>query len=426
MARPQPFDGAPPPAPAPLNLAIINQFYPPDLSPTAHLVASLAEHRAEKGDAVTVIASQASYVHASKVEPRRRRTDNPRVLRVWSPALGKGTLVKRLLDYLAFYVLAAYRILALNRQDVIVSLTTPPCIAWAAGLHTLIHRRSRLILWSMDCYPEVAERSGAMKPHGLAAGVVRLINRRIFRRIDHLVCLDQAMTDLLVGEYGRVNPRLPTTIIPNWENTSLFDSPPDVPWPGAEDPALRDKFVVLYLGNAGQGHQFDTVLDAAERLKDEPIAFVFVGGGAHWATFRRAQKERGLSNLILHDYVPKEQTPAVMTRANAALITLRDDMLGAVSPSKLHSNLAMRLPVLYVGPAGGNVDEAIRRFDCGVSLRHGDTDAFVDFLRRIARDPARYESLRAAARRAFDEAYCDRVAMPAFDRVIQQTASKPA
>ncbi len=419
-ARPFPRPGQP------LQLLIVNQFYPPDLSPTAHLVESLAESRARAGDHVTVVASQASYVSASKVEPRRRRTDNPRVLRVWSPGLGKKNLLSRLLDYLAFYVLAWWRVMTLNKQDVIISLTTPPLIAWAAGLHTRIHRRCRMVLWSMDCYPEVAERAGAMKPGGVAASLVRFVNRRIFRRLDHLVALDGAMADLLLKEYGQVNPRLPTTIIPNWERAELFDGPAPAAWPEADDPLIRDRFVVLYLGNAGEGHQFDTVLEAAERLKNEPVTFLFVGGGAQWKRIAKVQAEKGLRNILLRGYVPKEQTPAVMEAADCALITLRDDMLGAVSPSKLHSNLAMRLPVIYIGPAGGNVDEAIQRFGCGVSLRHGDADGMVDFIRRAVADKATLEDYHRRARRAFDEAYCEAVTMPQFDRVIEGVMSKPA
>ena len=41
-----------------LRLTLINQFYPPDISPTGLLTASLANHRAALGDYVTVISSQ--------------------------------------------------------------------------------------------------------------------------------------------------------------------------------------------------------------------------------------------------------------------------------------------------------------------------------------------------------------------------------
>ena len=45
-----------------MRITILNQFYPPDLAPTAHLAASLAAHRAAKGDEVTVITGSGSYV----------------------------------------------------------------------------------------------------------------------------------------------------------------------------------------------------------------------------------------------------------------------------------------------------------------------------------------------------------------------------
>src|SRR6185436_1265307 len=53
--------------PSSLRLTVLNQFYVPDISPTAHLAASLAEHRARAGDRVTVVTSQGGYVPASAV-----------------------------------------------------------------------------------------------------------------------------------------------------------------------------------------------------------------------------------------------------------------------------------------------------------------------------------------------------------------------
>ena len=41
-----------------MRLTILNQFYRPDISPTAHLSASLADHRAKAGDVVTVVTSR--------------------------------------------------------------------------------------------------------------------------------------------------------------------------------------------------------------------------------------------------------------------------------------------------------------------------------------------------------------------------------
>ena len=44
-----------------MRITIVNLYYPPDVSPTARLAASLAEHRAGLGDEVTVVTSRGRY-----------------------------------------------------------------------------------------------------------------------------------------------------------------------------------------------------------------------------------------------------------------------------------------------------------------------------------------------------------------------------
>jgi hypothetical protein len=177
-----------------MRITIINQFYAPDISPTAHLAASLAEGLAEHGHQMTIIASRGGYVEASQVE--QSAGDNPRVHRIWTPRLGKKTIIKRCIDYASFYLGAAYRMTRLAPQDVIISLTTPPYIAWTSILHRSLHPRTKLVLWNMDCYPEATERAGIFKTGGLISRSMRWLNRQLFRRLDHLICLDHAIVRL--------------------------------------------------------------------------------------------------------------------------------------------------------------------------------------------------------------------------------------
>ena len=93
-------------------------------------------------------------------------------------------------------------------------------------------------------------------------------------------------------------------------------------------------------------------------------------------------------------------------------------MLGVMSPSKLHSNLAMGLPVIYIGPVKSNVDDATQRFDCGVSIRHGDVDGLVAAVREFADGDDRYSTMQHKARAAFDGAYCDFQTLPQFEQVL--------
>lgn len=407
-----------------MRITLINQFYVPDISPTAHLSASLADGLAGLGHEVTVITSRGGYVAPAKTDAAE--TANPRIYRVWTPQLGKKSILKRCIDYASFYLLAAARMVRLPAQDVIISLTTPPFIAWTGVFHRMLHPGTKLVLWNMDCYPDAAELAGVLKRGGLASRCMRAMNRALFSRLDHLICLDPAMRDLLVPQYAprptRPRGALPVAIIPNWERASFFP-PQSQEEKGQERPAeLAGKFVILYMGNTGVGHPFEAVVEAAKRLKERGVVFLFVGGGKRWKWLHEAKARENLENLLLWDYVAKEKTRGIMMSADCALITLDSKMAGVMSPSKLHANLAMGLPVIYVGPERSNVDEAVKRFDCGVSLRDGDVEGIVRFIERLLESPKERGAYRQRARGAFEAAYCDARTLPAFCEILETLA----
>ncbi|MFA9491604.1 MAG: glycosyltransferase, partial [Anaerolineales bacterium] len=190
-------------------------------------------------------------------------------------------------------------------------------------------------------------------------------------------------------------------------------------WDKTNELDITDSFVILYLGNAGFGHRFETVVAAAKELKDQQVVFLFVGGGEQWSWLENAKLENKLDNLLLHSYIPKEQTPSVMAFSHCALITLHEDFAGVISPSKLHSNLAMSLPVVYVGPQDSNVDDAIRKFNFGVSLRHGEVDSLIQFISSLRDQPDLLEEYQKNARTAFEKAYTDVQNLPLFDDIIK-------
>ncbi len=395
-----------------MRITIVNQFFPPDISPTGCLAASLAEDRASRGDTVTVIASEGYVAEANRDE----KTCHPRIgiHRIWTPRLGKRTIFHRGLDYLLFYILATWAAVRLPRQDVVICLTTPPLIAGVGVVHTFLHPSTKLMLWNMDCYPEVAERAGIIRPDGWISRLFKTLNRHLSRRLDHIVCLDEAMRQLL-----HKRPReteVATTVIPNWEPLSEF------PIPETNTPSNLGKqpFTVLYSGNMGHGHSFDTLIETAELLarRKSNIQFVITGGGVQADAVQRMIEKRRLQNVRLVGYVATAELREIQRSASCALITLRDDMLGVMSPSKLHANLAMGLPIAYIGPAGSNVDDAIRQFDCGISLRHHDSESLVQFLEELAGCSLTHQRYAARARAAFEQAYCDEQTLPLLDDAL--------
>jgi glycosyltransferase involved in cell wall biosynthesis len=407
-----------------VRLAIVNLFYPPDLSPTGHMAASLAEHRARQSDQVTVIAGTGGYLGGKRgtSSPRAEgRGTGPRIVRVWTPGLGKESAPRRLGDYLSFLVGATVRLLTMPAQDVIVVLTSPPFALATAVAHRLIHPGTRIVLWSHDVYPDALEALGTIRRGGAASRLLRTIKRWLLRSVDHVVAMDVAMLERVLGGYGR-NGTPPGTVIPSWEPLGLF--PHEVvsePWEVYQEPDLVGRFVLLHLGNLGYGSSIEPIAEAAAALEDEGAVFLFVGGGARSEQLARAASSRGIGNIVFRGYVERDRTPSVLAGADATLISLADGWRGIMSPCKLNGSLAMGVPVVYTGPPGTNVDEAIDRYGCGFSIRQGDVDAIIDAIRRLRKDPRIAEELSRNARNAFEAAYSDERTLPRFDRVIDGT-----
>jgi glycosyltransferase involved in cell wall biosynthesis len=126
----------------------------------------------------------------------------------------------------------------------------------------------------------------------------------------------------------------------------------------------------------------------------------------------------------MQEYVPKADLPSVLASGHCALVTLREDMLGLMGPSKMHACLAMGLPILYVGPQGSNVDEAVRRFGCGISLRNGDAAGLAASVRRLRDSPASRAEMARNARLAFEQAFSDEQVLPRFDALLKDLLAR--
>lgn len=402
-----------------MRVTIVNLFYPPNLAASAHLAASLADHRAALGDEVTVVCGRGGFLGGAERGARYTRAARaPTVIRLWTPALGKATNVRRLGDYGAFLIGAVGRMMLMPRQDVVIALTTPPYALVAAVAHQVLHPRTRVVLWCHDVYPDAAEAFGTIRPGGFVSRTLRAASKRLMRRVDHVVAVDDAMLSRALTGYVRDGSPA-GSVIPHWEPIARFPrGRRSKPWAGYGDAALADRFVVLHTGNFGVGYRAEGIADAAARLADDHVTFLFVGGGARVPELTAEVERRNLRNVSFHGYVPRSETAGVLAGAQCALISLDNRSLGIISPSKMHSSLAMGLPIVYVGPPGTNVDDAILRYRCGFSIRQGDVPGIVEAIRRLRDDSGLADELSQNARRAFEETYSDRSTLPQFDALL--------
>lgn len=360
-----------------MKILLLNQAFYPDSVSTGQHLSELAVALAERGHQVTVITGRRAYDDPEIIFPDRETWRGIQIFRVYSTRFGKAAKWRRAADFASFILSCCARLMRLPRQDVVVALTTPPLISFIGAWRAKFWR-AKFCYWVMDLNPDEAVAAGWLRADSFIGKILERMSRFSLNRADRIVALDRFMSDRIAAK-GILREKI--AVIPPWshDNDVSFDAA------GREQfrklHGLAGKFVVMYSGNHSPVHPLDTLMQAAERLKDDPgIMFCFIGGGSEFARVKKWAAETMNSQVLCLPYQPLDKLSASMSAADAHLVVLGKPMLGTVHPCKIYNILAVGAPVLYIGPQPSHVSEILDRLGDGHSwatVSHGEVEMLV-------------------------------------------------
>ena len=406
-----------------MRIIFCNRYVPPDLSATSQLLSDLAAHLAAQGVQVTLLGSRQRYDDAAAELPESECMDGYTVCRVGSSNRGRDALAGRALDYLD-YLRGAKRALAqlLQPGDLVVAMTDPPLLG--AAIDGIVARHSaRCVHWLQDLFPEVAEGVFG-RGLRLPAAPLHWQRNRSLRRSEHVVVISQGMA-ARIAALGV--PRERISVIENWtDDTAILPLPRDSN-PLRHAWGLQDKFVVGYSGNLGRAHDWRTMLEAATRLRErEDIRFVLIGGGRGLRDFSEAAQARGLANVQLQPYQPREALAQSLSSPDLHWLSLRPALEGCIFPSKWYGILAAGRPSLFIGDPEGELARRLRDSGSGFAVAPGDVDSACIVIERLADDPGEVAAMGLRARSLL-EAQCTRAAaLLRWNAMIDATHCSPS
>jgi glycosyltransferase involved in cell wall biosynthesis len=331
------------------------------------------------------------------------------VHRVRTTAFGRETTLGRIADYASFFLQVLWRLLNGPRYDAVVSLTTPPLLPVAMAVAYLL-RGQPYGIWSMDLHPEAEQAAGMIAPDGPLGRLLQRLADWSYRQAVFSVDLGPYMKARIQNK-GVLDKHLHT--IPVWNKKNEIYPISEEGNPLVDELGLDDHFVVMYSGNAGIGHRFDEVLQAARRLEGHPaIHFLFVGRGPRRKEIESFVEAHDLSNVTYLDYFPRDQIKYSLSLADVHLLTLRRSFAGIAVPGKLYGILAAGRPVLMVGPEASDSATIIQRHEVGTVVDPGQytgtgaaTDAVVETIGALYETPERRDKLGDRGREVFLERF---------------------
>ena len=333
--------------------------------------------------------------------PLDPRGNDPASLTIQGLDLGepftKQSLARRYAQERAYARLAAAATAAFKPDWV---LSNGPLAPQAALREAAQVSGGRYALWLQDLYGIAID--GILRQRFPLAGYVagawfRLLERRLLRRSDAVVCITPDFLPMMEG-LG-VDPAR-CSVIPNWAPLAEI---PALPRNNrfAREHGLLDETVFLYSGTMGFKHDPALLTTLARARPDCKVVVASEGQGANWLA---AEKTKGeLDNLILLPFQPHERFPEMLAAADVLVAMIEVDAGRYSVPSKVLSYLCAGRAILLSAPAQNLAARTVIKSRAGTVVEPGNAQGVTEAAAYLVAGSQGFgEAGRRHAENAFD------------------------
>jgi colanic acid biosynthesis glycosyl transferase WcaI len=148
----------------------------------------------------------------------------------------------------------------------------------------------------------------------------------------------------------------------------------------------------------GMAHGLQLILDAADECRNRlpDVQFVIVGSGAELNDLQQQASRRGLANVTFVGRVTHAEIVDYWRLSDITLVLLRDTPLfRTVIPSKVFEAMATGTPIIT--NVRGELQAVLEPLGAAEMIEPDSLAALVDAIEKLAKDPARRQTLSARA-----------------------------
>jgi glycosyltransferase involved in cell wall biosynthesis len=360
------------------RICVIRQHYVPLDPRVAREVAALVSF----GHEVDVICLR------KQGEPRLQRDGQVTVRRLPLRHTRGGGTFRYLMEYGAFFILAACLVTALHlrRRFRLVQVNSlPDVLVFAAMVPRLLG--ARLLLDLQECMPEFfATKFGT----GLHHPVVRLIatlEQLSIRFADRVITPTEQMRATFVAR-GADGSKI--TVVMDGADEAVFHPIPLPPEP-RDDPA----FTLICHGTVEERYGLDTVIRAVALLRERTpeLRFQIYGDGSYLGRLRQLAAELDVEDRVTFSggFIPEDELVRAIAAADVGVVAMKRDAFRDVTlAGKMFDYIAMRKPIV-----ASCTRSVLQTFgpSCFQLFESDDPEDLARAIRNLHADPQRRQQL---------------------------------
>ena len=390
------------------KILVICQYYKPE----PFRISDICEEMVRRGHEVHVVTGYPNYPEGILYDGYGKRKHIDEVIegvhvhRCYTVPRETGS-VKRLMNYYSYaasstvYVLSKDCVASDGKPfDVVYCNQLSPVMMADAAIAYKKKYKVPVVMYCLDLWPESLIAGGITRKSAIYK-YYHHVSKRIYKQMDKILITSRMFSDYLRDEFGINSNKI--EYLPQYAE-GIFEQIP----PREED----GTFNFMFAGNIGAVQSVETVIKAAEILRDNPVKIHIVGGGTDLERLQKLAKD--LENVVFYGRRPLEEMPEFYAKADAMLVTLAaDPVLSLTLPGKVQSYMAVGKPI--IGAIDGETKVVIEAAKCGFCGKADDAAELAENIRKFINSQERI-TMGQNARRFYEENFQEELFMDKLER----------
>lgn len=310
------------------------------------------------------------------------------------PPYNKRSFKTRLLSWLNGTFSVIKQVRRMYRDAELFLISNPPTVSFIPLF--LRNKYSTLIY---DVYPNGLVDGGFISKKNIIYKIWAARNKRFFKNAQRVFTITSGMADTIASYCDRdkievvslwSNPNIPVLNLKKEDNIFL------------KEYNLVGKFIVMYSGNIGKGHDLDVLVDVANILREyKDIVFVFVGEGYLKPIIKGKAEKYELNNVLLMPYQDRAMLPYSLSCSDLAVVSTNKQSGKVCIPSKTFDLMRLGRPILCIAEDDSDIANLLRKHNIGKSFTREQTKEISAFILHVYNHP---EELDEFSRSSFEAA----------------------
>lgn len=396
-----------------MKILVICQHYWPEPYP----LPDICEELVRRGHEVHLVTDVPNYpmgITYPEYKNNQRRTEEHngvKITRTFTIAR-RHNAIFRLLNYYSYALSSTAYVKSLKEDyDVVFTNQTSPVMMSSAAFAYAKKHGKKAVMYCMDLWPACLAAGGLSQTSPIYKFFGK-VSGKLYRKADRILITSQMFRNYLVEQHGVENDRI--GYLPQYA-AAQFD---DIAAPDANKQTID----LMFAGNVGAAQSLDTVIKAAEILKDQTnLRWHIVGDGSELENLKAMAQNLGLTSVIFHGRKAPEEMPKYYAMADAMLVTLTADLFISLTlPGKVQTYMAAGKPV--IGAATGEIPKVIEAAKCGYCAQAEDAEGLSEAVQTFL-NCADKQQLGENARQYYNKHFTRTRFMDTLEQELKQYAT---